>query len=162
MQGTNFKIFNVISYLLIMSAPFALIAGDGKQHRFITEITSKSVPNVSASAKALPHKLLVGRCEPKNTFLLHAETIVLNNDNNSNVMSTIKTLIDGPVEIKCLTVVDNPQEGKNGGYLFYVNGGPGHNHVTFGIWTSDGFNISVNIFGQELTEKQNEKGRIEN
>ncbi|XP_044765276.1 uncharacterized protein LOC123321628 [Coccinella septempunctata] len=93
-----------------------------------------------------PHNLLIGRCYP-HYEVLHQEHIVVKNDGRSHVDANIRINVDGPVNITCVSVLDEMEE--ENAYPIYSGGGVGQNYVAFNVKTryGQGFHFFVQIFG---------------
>lgn len=101
-----------------------------------------------------PHHLFIGKCRALDK-LIHAETIIINNDGTSKTAGDIKINVEGPVFITCVTVLDNMNENMtSGAYPSYSAGGVGHNYVILGFKTAYGYgaNFYIEIYGTEAKE----------
>lgn len=103
--------------------------------------------NAARSVDDKTNELLVGNCTPDEP-LIHAETIVVNNDGRSRLTGNIRVNVEAPVNITCVKLV-NQADNASGVLAHLVEGGVGHNYVVFGVDTAFGQSINyfVQIFG---------------
>lgn len=100
------------------------------------------------------HHLFVGQCRETDQ-LLHAETIIINNDGTSKAAGDIKIKVEGPVFITCVTITDNlDKDGLSGAYPSYLAGGVGHSYIIIGFKTAYGYGAKfyVEVYGTEAKE----------
>lgn len=104
-------------------------------------------PEVFADNRS--HHLFVGRCGRKDD-LIHAETIIINNDGTSRTLGDIKISVQGPVYITCVKVLDQTPEGElSGAYPSYIAGGVAYNYIILGFKTAYGYGARfyVEVYG---------------
>ncbi|XP_017771449.1 PREDICTED: uncharacterized protein LOC108558903 [Nicrophorus vespilloides] len=134
----------------------ALVRANPLVHTSVTtnNITESKTPDSFIELQVLdkPHHLFIGKCTP-GLKELHKENVIVNNDGKSHVTAEIKFQVEGPVDIRCVRIMDEAPASQ--AYPQYLDGGVGENFVVIAVSTvyGKGFHFYVEILGHDLKKE---------